>query len=475
MYEWLQAQQYYGTLPLIREPNKDYLDAPFQPQPGYASNPGASYGKLLSDLQREVRQGEAQLRFMLNKMLAEQELIGRRQAWHMTQLHLKVLSTLSTQYAEPHKNIGTDHLGYLAALYAYGLYQQKTEQLAHGRDQGDWPKNLAKAGVVGLAMLNMTPPAVSTMSTLYSGLAAAGKFADAFGGNLAVLAKRLTIGYALYQAYLMLTQNRSDYFEHYFWLDQEYYEETDDAFAYPVVPVTVNEAESTTKVLQTAKSQTLTIEYGVAAYPTEPRQATQDRPWLKLNPLRAYPRIALDIPAVIPIAFPRPIADIKVEPYIRPIALSLTLTSPTAIVITRAETAGRTVHREQYTPRHDKKSKAMLQYLAQVRIAHAALHTVTEVLDFKEAILNATKVRIGGQWWTLENLSLRSKKAALAGMFSGEFKYVVDWQMAARNLLANEYIDRKVAVMKQAEAASLKGLGIFNTYGSPSTWLSRSQ
>ena len=47
-----------------------------------------------------------------------------------------------------------------------------------------------------------------------------------------------------------------------------------------------------------------------------------------------------------------------------------------------------------------------------LRLQNAALGTVTELIDFKEAVMGNIRVRIGGFWWKLESLSQESKAKA---------------------------------------------------------------
>ena len=104
------------------------------------------------------------------------------------------------------------------------------------------------------------------------------------------------------------------------------------------------------------------------------------------------------------------------------------------------------------------------------RLTTATYGTVTEILDFKTAVFGNVKVRIGGFWWTLESLSTESKKLAIAGMYSGEYNYVVDWQGAARDLIAMEIIDAYIGELSRTANSLTGGL---NQYGSPITQIGR--
>ena len=123
--------------------------------------------------------------------------------------------------------------------------------------------------------------------------------------------------------------------------------------------------------------------------------------------------------------------------------------------------------------RHDKKTHIQVQYNAMLKLAHMSFGRVSEIMDLKRAIFNNIKINIGGMWWTLGSLSQSSKELALKGVYNGKYQYVVDWQGTARDLLANEIIDRHVGKLSQLERNTWLQSGMYNTLGNPSSWLNR--
>lgn len=241
---------------------------------------------------------------------------------------------------------------------------------------------------------------------------------------------------------------------------------TEDGYHDKVPPVTIKTTEGSLSLIQTNKKQTITLDTSDKA---EPRKHTK-----LYGGIRPYPRMAvpLDVPTYGGVLIDDPIPPVSL-PHIRPLRLQVDILSPAVIQITRAEVTTKAATWTENRRNHDKKSKWQLQYNAMLRIAHHSLGTVSEVLDFKEAIMANIRVRIGGMWWNLESLTTESKKTALAGMASREYNFIVDWAGVGKSLLIMEASDRLVATMKQAETATMLESGLNNTFGNVSTWVNR--
>ncbi len=133
---------------------------------------------------------------------------------------------------------------------------------------------------------------------------------------------------------------------------------------------------------------------------------------------------------------------------------------------------------EENTLRRDKKSVSQRQYMAAAAMAGKALNTPFEVLDWIHAVRAGVKIRIGGIWYPLDQLTTLHT----VGLLSSDkfYEYVdsddiyVDYEQIAMNILLMKAVDRSISTLKQYEKDFIRNSNFFqNTYGNPSTWLSR--
>lgn len=244
-------------------------------------------------------------------------------------------------------------------------------------------------------------------------------------------------------------------------------EPLDDMFYDLPVPVAITSRKADIKVLRARTRNQQTLDYVPRPFP---KKKQIHRPSQKVFVNRNYkPYPSVKTPALprIPVRItPR---AVRVPRFIRQTKIQVNI-SRNRMQLIRKRTGRKRGPTDGNRKRHDKKSNSMLQYLASHHMASAGLHTVSEVLDFTDAVTGAMNVRMGGLWWNFGSLTWQQQRDAMRGMISGEYQWDFDFQLAARNLLMNQAIDMAIGQARLAERATV---GNHNYFGDPSTWVRR--
>ncbi len=436
----------FGQFPLIGE------------SPSYGNS---AYGNLMADLQREAAYAEARMRQSLADQYAYQALVNKRIT---ISSRILINNQISEILGRPIINTGTVYVNtlpqYFWVIVVNWLSQEGVRQapvveyVESGRANEEfwyWVEKTKGYDQYIFQDLLASTTFGATHLMKYSDSWLTNSFKIGIAGILAL------------PLVLHLLSNNLGMLE----LDADEFIDKSDDSQDPVVPVRINSSYGQITNANIANGTKTIIDVAKPTVDESPRIRYGN------STLRYYPSSIPLSPLEIPGIYVRPQDRTTPRADIRPAKLSLTLTGPTTMVITKTSQEAIVGFSEENRRSHDKKTYAAVQYNAMLKIAHFGLGTVTEVMDFVGAVLGNVKVKIGGQWLTLGSMHPEAREYAVQGMHSGELTYTVDWQGAARDLLANELIDRKVGIMANLETQSMLDAGILNTFGKGTTWASR--